>query len=164
MVNAAALFNAIRLIQFPINSTNNDKKDQSMNDELSAVPDITGSAIPAPPEALGEAGTRLWTQIHSEFDLSLEPHKQAILLRAAKTADTITKLEEYAAGTGIETTGSMGQKVLNGAYAEIRQQTTTLNTLIKSMGFPDSDDEAAVKADRRSRAGKTAANARWGSK
>lgn len=133
-----------------------------MSNELEAVPDIgPQSTIPEPPEPLGSAGTDLWNEIHTTFDLADEPQKVTLLTRACKTADAIRTLEDYAATVSIETTGSMGQKTINGAYAEIRQQTNTLSSLIKALNLPATDEEQAERAERRSRAGKTGANARW---
>ena len=132
-----------------------------MTTELSPVPDIARHTIPAPPDHLGDAGAELWTDMLTEFSFDNEPQKIALLTRACKTADTIKKLEDYAASTSIETTGSMGQKVLSGAYSEIRQQTNTLASLIKTLNLPDSDEETAEKAARRSRAGKAGAAGRW---
>ena len=123
--------------------------------------DITDNSIPAPPEPLAEAGSRLWREMHTAFDFTEEPGKIAILLRACKVQDTITKLEEYAAEAPMTVKGSMGQTVLNGAYSEIRQQSNTLNALIKSLGLPESDEDSLDRAARRSAAGKTAAKARW---
>lgn len=130
--------------------------------ELTAVLDLTETTIPAPPEPLGEAGEHLWREMWTSFDFEDEPGKQTILLRACKAQDTIRKLEDYAAEAPMRVKGSMGQVVLNGAYAEIRQYTNTLNNLVKSLNLPEADEESAEKAKRRSQAGKKAANARWG--
>lgn len=114
-----------------------------------------------PPEGLGEAGLDLWTSITTTFDFTDEPGKLALLERAARTSDQIHRLEAEAADAPMTAKGSMGQLVIHPFIAEIRSQTTVLNTLLKSLGLPESDEETAERAARRSRAGRTAAQARW---
>ncbi|AOX04780.1 hypothetical protein BJP05_00210 [Corynebacterium sp. NML98-0116] len=113
------------------------------------------------PEGLNTAGKHLWDSMHNEFDFAGEPGKLVILERACRTADQIAKLEEATSNAPMTATGSMGQLVIHPFIQEIRQQTSTLNTLIKSLGLPDSDEEAAVKAKTRQQAATKAANARW---
>lgn len=114
-----------------------------------------------PPEGLGPAGLDLWTSITTTFDFTDEPGKLAVLERAARTTDQIHRLEAAAATEPMTAKGSMGQLVIHPFIAEIRSQTTVLNTLLKSLGLPESDEESAERAARRSRAGKTAALERW---
>lgn len=123
--------------------------------------DITDSSIPASPEHLGEAGTDLWIRVNTEFDMSQEPQKQAILEQSCRTVDQIALLEEAREQAPMTAKGSAGQLVIHPLIAEIRQQRGSLNTLMKSLGLPDSDEDTLDRAARRSEAGKKAAKARW---
>lgn len=128
---------------------------------LEAIPDITGTTIPAPPEGLGEAGTELWTRINTTFDFTDEPGKLAVLEQASRTVDQIEQLEDARAEAPLTAKGSAGQLVIHPLIQELRQQRGALNTLLKSLGLPESDEETAARAERRSRAGKAGAEARW---
>lgn len=109
----------------------------------------------------GPAGTRLVETITNTFDFSEEPGKQAILERAARTADTIEALEAEAATQSLISKGSMGQAVINPLVAEARAQTSLLDKLLKSLGLPDSDEDTAAKAEQRQRQARKAAQTRW---
>lgn len=113
------------------------------------------------PTNLGPAGAQLWDSMTAEFDFSGEPGKVAILERACRTADQIAKLEEATLDTPMTAKGSMGQLVIHPFIQEIRQQTTALNALIKSLGLPETDEEAAARAEQRHRQATRAAQARW---
>ena len=113
------------------------------------------------PAGLGQAGTDPWMSMHDEFDFTGEPGKIAILERACRTADQIAKLEHATAEAPMTATGSMGQLVIHPFIQEIRQQTTTLNRLIESLGLPDVDEAAVAKADARRTQASRAAQARW---
>ena len=114
------------------------------------------------PDNLGHAGAGLWDSITAEFDFTGEPGKIAILERACRVADQIAKMEAATAETPMTAKGSMGQTVIHPFIQEIRQQSTVFNALIKSLGLPDSDQDAVDKARRRSQQARQAANARWG--
>lgn len=122
--------------------------------------DSTITAIPAPPEGLGEAGTDLWIDVNTTFNFHDEPGKLAILEQACRTVDTIAQLEEAQRGASLTTKGSMGQSVISPFIQEARQQRNALNSLMKSLGLPDSDEEAVAKAQRRTTQARNAANAR----
>lgn len=116
--------------------------------------------IPTPPEDLNDPGTELWVKVCSTFNFHDEPGKVAILEQACRTVDTIAQLEEAQRGASLTTRGSMGQQVISPFIQEARQQRNALNTLMKSLGLPDSDEEAVAKAERRSRQARNAANVR----
>lgn len=126
--------------------------------------DITDDSIPSPPEELGDAGTDLWIRVNQEFDMTGEPGKLAILEQACRTVDQIEELERAREQAPLTAKGSAGQLVIHPLIQEVRQQRGSLNSLMKSLGLPETDEETAAKAERRSKAGKTAAKARWGSR
>ncbi|WP_295646107.1 hypothetical protein [uncultured Corynebacterium sp.] len=117
-----------------------------------------------PPEGLGDAGLGLWNSITATFNFTDEPGKLALLERAARVADQIDKLEREVAVVPMTAKGSMGQLVIHPFIAEVRAQTTVLNSLLKSLGLPETDEEKVARSERRSRAGRAGANARWGVK
>lgn len=114
------------------------------------------------PEGIGEAGARLWGSITDSFDFSDEPAKLAILERAARTADQIAELEQAKKDSPLTAKGSMGQLVVHPFIGEIRAQSAALNTLLKSLGLPETDEERAEQASRRSQSARHAANIRHG--
>ena len=113
------------------------------------------------PNGLRTAGAKLWKEMNDEFDFSYEPGKVAILERACKVADQIDKLEQATAEEPMTTRGSMGQLVIHPFIQEIRQQSNVFNSLIKALDLPDSDEDAAIKADRRRERAVNANSARW---
>lgn len=115
-----------------------------------------------PPDNLGPAGTELWESITEVFSFEDEPGKVALLQRACRTADTIATLEAEASTQSLLAKGSMGQAVVNPLVAEARSQTSLLDKLLKSLDLPETEEEQLERAQRRSRAGRTAARARWG--
>lgn len=119
---------------------------------------------PEPPTELEAAGLELWERVNTTFDFTDEPGKLAVLEQACRTVDQIEQLEKARRGAELTTRGSMGQQVIHPFIMELRQQRGTLNTLMKSLGLPDSDEEQAERAVRRSRAGKAGAEGRWGNK
>lgn len=112
----------------------------------------------------GKAGTRLVETITNTFDFTEEPGKQAILERAARTADTIEALEAEAATQSLTAKGSMGQEVISPLIAEARAQTSLLDRLLKSLGLPDTDEATAARAEQRQRQARKAAKTRWGNR
>lgn len=122
-----------------------------------------GIAIPAPSTELGEAGLELWTTVNQSFDFTDEPAKLAILEQAAKTVDQITELENAKVGESLTAKGSTGQLVIHPFIQELRQQRQALNTLMKSLGLPETQEEYTARTERRSRAGKAGARGRYGS-
>ena len=116
------------------------------------------------PDNLGPAGRELWESITDVFDFQDEPAKVALLERAARTADTIAALEAEASTQSLTAKGSMGQAVINPLVSEARSQTSLLDKLLKSLGLPETEEEQLERAQRRSRAGKAAARARWGTR
>lgn len=116
------------------------------------------------PDNLGPAGRELWENITDVFDFRDEPAKETLLERCARTADTIAALEAEASTQSLTARGSMGQAVVNPLIAEARSQTSLLDKLLKSLGLPETEEEQLERAQRRSRAGKTAARARWGAR
>ena len=113
---------------------------------------------------LQEPGQEFLDSVLAEFDFTGEPGKLAILERAARTTDRIAQLEEAAAQAPLMVKGSQGQQVISPLIAEARAQTSLLEKLIKSLGLPATDEEALEKREKRTRAARKAANARWGAR
>lgn len=114
------------------------------------------------PTGLGESASEFWDEVMADYKLRLD--EQRLLVDVCKTIDTIEHLEvEYAKGeTYLE--GSMGQKVLNGIYGELRMQRKTLSGLTAQLKLPDlaADGSAAPAHGSGAEAGRALAAARWG--
>jgi hypothetical protein len=100
------------------------------------------------PRGLGTEGQKLWKSVCDEFDLELEPHKRRILFDACKTADDLKRLDAAAAKEPLTVKGSMGQQVINPCMAQAQTARNALAQLLGRLGLPDTDDEAARKADK----------------
>ncbi|OFT34653.1 hypothetical protein HMPREF3169_05265 [Corynebacterium sp. HMSC08C04] len=114
------------------------------------------------PANLGAAGSKLWDEVTNEYVFDFEPDKAALLERACRTADAIATLEEAAADADLVVQGSQGQPVISPLIAEARQQTLTLNTLIKSLKLEPSEAEQAALSAKRRAAGAKGLRSRYG--
>jgi len=112
------------------------------------------------PAGLGETGKKLWRSIHEVFDFSEEPGKVHLLTQACRVADIIAELDDAADEAPLTVRGSQGQPVTSPFIAEARVQRALQAQLLGRLGLPDNDEDAD-EAARRSKAGKTAAKARW---
>ena len=115
------------------------------------------------PASLGDAGKKLWREVHAVFDFEDEPHKVQVLTQACRVADVVAELDEAADEAPLTVRGSQGQQVISPFIAEARVQRALLAQLLGRLGLPDNDedDEAGELRARRSRAGRTAAKSRW---
>lgn len=113
------------------------------------------------PEGLGAKGAKLWEEVTTEFVFDHEPDKAALLERACRITDLIEVLEAEAASQPLTARGSQGQPVANPLIGEARQQTNTLNQLIKSLRLEPSEATRLGLSEVRARAGKQGARARW---
>src|SRR6478672_9193741 len=109
------------------------------------------------PASLGDAGKKLWREIHAVFDFEDEPHKVQVLTQACRVADVVAELDEAADEAPLTVKGSMGQQVISPFIAEARAQRALLAQLLGRLDLPDTDDEAEVKAERLSRTRRQAA-------
>src|SRR6476646_7951528 len=96
------------------------------------------------PASLGDAGKKLWREMHAVFDFEDEPHKVQVLTQACRVADVVAELDE----APLTVKGSMGQQGISPFIAEARAQRALLAQLLGRLGLPDTDDEAEVKAER----------------
>jgi len=94
------------------------------------------------------------------FDFSEEPGKVHLLTQACRVADIIAELDDAADEAPLTVRGSQGQPVTSPFIAEARVQRAVQAQLMGRLGLPDNDEDAD-EAARRSKAGKTAAKARW---
>ena len=81
------------------------------------------------PDGLGEAGTALWSDVTSRFDLDAED--AALLRAAAQTVDLIEALRVTIEAQGVTVAGRVSP-----AVAEHRQQSRTLAALLHQLGIP----------------------------
>lgn len=120
----------------------------------------TVAAIPAPSIELGEEGLLFWEEMNRTFNFHGETHKLRILEQAAKTLDTIAYLEEQMVDQPVTVLGSAKQLTIHPILDFIGRQRTAFTNQIKALKLPDSDEEAASKAERRTKQARKAANVR----
>jgi hypothetical protein len=114
------------------------------------------------PRNLGEEASEFWDEVTSSY--RLRPDEKRVLVDVVKTMDTIEHLEAEMESGETYLTGSMGQKVLNGIYGELRQQRKTLAGLVAQLKLPDlaADGSVAPVNDGGAEAGRLLAAKRWG--
>ncbi|HEY4269974.1 MAG TPA: P27 family phage terminase small subunit [Galbitalea sp.] len=115
------------------------------------------TAEPRPPRVLGRRGAALWRKLVAKYEF--DPQEIELLLETCRTLDRIDDLEKSVSENGVMIEGSQGQKVLNGAVAEMRQQQTGFARLVAQLNLFDAELGQALSA--RSVASKTAGQARW---
>ncbi|MGM1017334.1 MAG: hypothetical protein ACQEW8_07345 [Actinomycetota bacterium] len=111
----------------------------------------------APPDGLGERGTALWSALTR--DIEFAPQEAEVLVEACRTLDRIDDLTDVLDRDGTMISGSMGQRILHPAVAEVRQLQAAFVRLSGALNLPE--DKAADEAFRTKRA-KAGAAARHG--
>lgn len=114
------------------------------------------------PANLSEEASDFWDEVTSSY--KLRPDEKRVLVDAVKTMDTIAHLEAEAENGDTYLTGSMGQKVLNGIYGELRQQRKTLASLTAQLRLPDLAADGSTNPANAggAEAGRLLAAKRWG--
>lgn len=113
------------------------------------------------PKNLKVSGARLWRDVASKY--VLRPDELRVLEDACREADLIDQIQAGLVGAPLYMTGSMGQKVANPLFAEIRQHRATFASLMRQLALPDEDSSSGGGGGEspRSAAARKAANARW---
>ncbi len=106
---------------------------------------MSKTRTPNAPKGLGDRGKKLWTEIHSVFDLSQDPHRAVLLEDACRTADLIDRLQEKVDTQDLRVRGSQGQPVAAPELAEIRQHRGTLASLLGKLALPDTEEMIEIK-------------------
>jgi hypothetical protein len=133
---------------------------QEMTDLLPI--DGSGPEIPKAPRGLKREGRKLWRDIQQAYDFTEAPEKVTLLERACRTADVVDRLQKIVdEATDLRVKGSQGQPVSIPEIGELRQYSTLLANLLKSLTLPD-EDETAGNGLTRSQIGRLGAKARWG--
>lgn len=112
-----------------------------------------------PPNDLQAAGRRLWTSVHSDYELSSA--ETALLREACRATDELEILRTALLDSDVVSTGSMGQPVVNRLFDEIRKHRDSLAKTITAMNLPGDDDEEETAANVRSEKASKAARAKW---
>lgn len=113
--------------------------------------------VKAPPVELGSRGRALWGDLWGTYEF--DPHETEMVMETCRTLDVIDKLTESIEVDGVMITGSQGQKVLNAAVAELRQQQAAFARLVGQLNLLDAELGSAMSA--RSSGARAAAQARW---
>jgi len=88
-----------------------------------------------PPKDLAAAGRRLWRSITQIYDLS--PAEMALLERACKTSDRLSRLDELITQTGPLVRGSVNQLRASPLWAQLAEQERILAMQIRMLALPD---------------------------
>jgi hypothetical protein len=110
------------------------------------------------PQNLQPAGRKLWLAVAEKYDL--RPDELRVLEDACREADLVDMITAGLVGEPLYMKGSMGQKVANPLFAEVRQHRATFASLMRQLALPDEPSEEQKSA--RSTGARKAANARWG--
>ena len=110
------------------------------------------------PKGLGARGTALWTELQETMEF--DPQEEALLLETCRTLDTIDSLATSVDVDGVMIQGSQGQKVLNPAVGEMRQQQQSYARLVTMLNL-GSVEGGAQLITATSASAQAAANARW---
>lgn len=113
------------------------------------------------PEGIGDRGSAFWISVQK--DLEFDPLETDLLIEVCRVLDTIDALAEAIEQDGVMLTGSQGQKVLNGAVAEIRQQQAAYARLAAQLNLDGAEDGEGIKSPRAASASATAKR-RWAQK
>ncbi|BCN45254.1 hypothetical protein [Prescottella equi] len=108
---------------------------------------MTDNKIPRAPKGLGHRGKALWRELHTEFDMSADPHRRVLVEDACREADLVDRLRAVVdAAENLRVKGSQGQPVKMPELEEIRLHRKTLSDLLKALALPDTEELAEVKA------------------
>lgn len=110
-----------------------------------------------PEQALGERGKAFWSALTKVLEFA--PQETEVLLEACRTLDRINDLTAVIEADGTMISGSMGQRILHPAVAEVRQLQAAFVRLTGALNLPE--DAAAGDRFRTARA-KAGAAARHG--
>lgn len=106
---------------------------------------------PRMPRGLGPAGQKLYRDMVATFSFDDEPHKLRVLFDAAKTADTIARLDKEMETAPLTVLGSARQVAIHPCLAQAQTARNLLAQLLGRLGLPDTDEEQDRKAQKLSR-------------
>jgi hypothetical protein len=110
---------------------------------------------PEPPET---SGTRLRRKISATFELNAA--EEVLLEAASALADTLQRVNDAVASSGLVTTGSKGQEVPAPLLGAQREHSRQLAALLSGLSLPEPGEK--VGRSPASRSARRAAQARWG--
>jgi hypothetical protein len=114
--------------------------------------------IPPVPKGIGRRGKAFWVDVQSE--LEFDARETGLLLEVCRILDTIDLIAQAVAADGVMLEGSQGQKVLNGAVAELRQQQAAYARLVTQLNLEGAATGEAMRSPRAASAAATAKR-RW---
>ena len=85
-------------------------------------------------DELGPSGRAFWDALTA--DLEFDAHETRYLLEACRTLDVIDGLAAAVEADGLMIAGSMGQRVIHPAVAEVRQQQASFVRLVGALHLP----------------------------
>lgn len=114
--------------------------------------------IPAVPDGIGERGAAFWMSVQEQMEF--DARETDLLVEVCRSLDMIDRLSSSIAVDGVMIQGSQGQKVLNSAVAELRQQQASYARLVLQLNLDGAEKGESMKSARSSSAAETAKR-RW---
>lgn len=114
------------------------------------------SVQPEPPADLGDAGTKLWGEMHEALaeDWTFDEKDYVLLRLACQQQDDIVRLTEALADADVCTAGSTGQQRINALFAEVRQARLALARMLKQLDVgPEPEKLTPAQAARKAARG-----------
>ena len=103
---------------------------------------------PAPPTGLGARGRRLWREMQRRA--SFEAEEAVVLLAACRVTDTLDRLSAELERDGrLTVTNARGDVSVHPLIAEMRQQSGTLERLLRRLEIPEEAPAARPFPPRR---------------
>ncbi|TQO20329.1 hypothetical protein FB472_1960 [Rhodoglobus vestalii] len=116
------------------------------------------SNVPPVPAGIGKRGKAFWVTVQTE--LEFDARETDLLVEVCRTLDTIDQLSVAIKRDGIMLEGSQGQRVLNSAVPELRQQQAAYARLAVQLNIEGAEVGEGMKSPRGSSASATAKR-RW---
>jgi hypothetical protein len=114
--------------------------------------------VPPAPDRIGPRGKAFWLSVQSELEFNVR--ETGLLTEVCRVLATIDLLAESIAADGVMLEGSQGQRVLNAAVAELRQQQAAYARLVTQLNLEGAATGEAMRSPRAASAAATAKR-RW---
>jgi hypothetical protein len=97
--------------------------------------------VPRAPNGFARRGKALWTELHTEFDFTGEPHKRILVEDACREADLVDRLQRVVDKNDLRVKGSNQQPVTAPEVSELRLHRKTLSDMLRALSLPDAEDD-----------------------
>jgi hypothetical protein len=94
-------------------------------------------SVPRAPNGLQRRGKLLWSQLHTVFDFTSEPHRLVLIEDACREADLVDRLQRAVDKNDLRVKGSQHQPVTAPEVSELRLHRKTLADILRALSLPD---------------------------